>query len=294
MIRKITLFIAFFCLIFNSCTTDIEVNSPGLQAIIDSDNELFRPEIKKAIIHDDGTLVIQGSTGSKSISFTISSTKAGTYKVNQQAVNGVSFQSNENKFTSKDGVSQGQIVVTEIYNNEISGNFYFQDLKGSDGKSITFRNGWFYRLPIEDFVPEKVEIIEEEEVIEEEEEVEEINECLLNASLTAKINGVDMITDDHDAIPFGVNNPSILIKAKNNTEEITIVFPISVATGQYSLTGSGDYSATYSVDNDKSSAVSGTLTITDHNTETQCISGTYQFTTRSGVLVTEGIFDFGY
>ncbi|GAA3519403.1 hypothetical protein GCM10022393_36990 [Aquimarina addita] len=295
MIRKITPFIAFFCLIFNSCTTDIEVNSPGLQATIDDDNELFRPGIKKAVLHDDGTLVIQGSTGSESISFTITSSKTGTYKINQQAVNAVTFQNSNTKFSSENGVSQGQIVVDEIYNNEISGSFYFQDLKGSDGKSITFRNGWFYRLPIENFVPEKEEVIEEEVIVEEEEEEEEeINECLLNASLTAKVNGVDMITDDHDAIPFGVNNPSILIKAKNDTEEITIVFPINVTPGQYSLTGSGDYSATYSLDNDKSSAISGTLTITDHNSETQCITGTYEFTTRSGVVVTEGVFDFGY
>jgi len=291
MINKTPLLIALICLVFNACTTDIEVNSPALQATVDG--KLFRPDIKEAIIHDDGTLVIQGATGNESISFTISATKTGTYKIGEQkAVSLVNFQDNNAKFISKNGISNGEIIVTEIHNNEISGNFYFQDLKGSDGRSITFQNGWFYRLPIKDFVPEV--IIEKEEIIEEEEEEENINICLLNASLTARMDGVPMIAYNHDAIPFGVNNPSILIKATNKNEEIEIVFPIDVTIGEHSLTGSGDYSATYSLDKDKSSATSGRLTITSHNTETQCISGNFEFTTTSGAIVTEGLFEYGY
>jgi len=292
MIKKITPLLALLCLIFNSCTTDIEVNSPGLQATIDG--KLFRPDVRKAIIHDDGTLVIVGNTGTESISFTTSSTNAGTYRIEQQAINKVSFEKNDVKFISEDGVSNGQIVITEIHDNLISGNFYFQDLKGSNGKSMSFQNGWFYRLPIENFVAEveEVEEVEEEIIINVEEE--EINPCLLNASLTAMINGNEMITDDHDAIPFGVNTPSILIKASNETEEITIVFPIDVTVGEHSLTGSGAYSATYSLNNDKSSAISGKLTITSHDTESKCISGSFEFNTTSGAIITEGLFDYGY
>ncbi|MBW1297480.1 DUF6252 family protein [Aquimarina litoralis] len=293
MNKNITLLLAVFCLIITSCTTDIEVNSPGLQATVDG--KLFRPDIRKAIIHDDGTLVIVGDSGSESISFTTSSTEAGTYRLEAQAINKVSFESDNTKYISEDGVSNGQIVITEIQDNLVSGNFYFQDLKGNNGKSMSFQNGWFYRLPIENFVPE-VEEPEEEEIIitSEEEEQEEINPCLLNASLTAMINGNEMITDDHDAIPFGVNNPSILIKASNEDEEITIVFPISVQVGEHSLTGSGDFSATYSLYNDKASAVSGRLTITSHDTDTKCISGSFEFTTTTGVEVTEGRFEYGY
>ncbi|MGY3794006.1 DUF6252 family protein [uncultured Aquimarina sp.] len=293
MIKKITLLLAFICLIFSSCSTDIEVNSPGLQATIDG--KLFRPDIRKAIIHEDGTLVIIGNTGTESISFTTSSTERGTYRL-EQAINQVTFENNDAKFVSEEGANNGQIVITEIQDNLVSGNFYFTDLKGSNGKSMSFQNGWFYRLPIENFVPEPEEEEEEEEIIitSEEEEQEEINPCLLNASLTAMINGNEMITDDHDAIPFGVNNPSILIKASNEDEEITIVFPISVEVGQHSLTGSGEYSATYSLYNDKASAVSGRLTITSHDTETKCISGTFEFVTTTGVAVTEGQFEYGY
>ncbi|WP_299243302.1 DUF6252 family protein [uncultured Aquimarina sp.] len=294
MIKKITPLLAVICLIFNSCTDDVEFNTPGLQATIDG--KLFRPDIRKAIIHDDGTLVIVGNTGTESINFTTSSTNIGTYRLEQQAINKVSFEDDDVKFISEDGVSNGQIVITEIYNDRVSGNFYFEDLKGSNGKSISFKNGWFYRLPIENFVPEpeEEEEVEEEIIINVEEEDPLINPCLLNASLIAKINGIQMITDDHDAIPFGVNNPSIFIKASNEDEEIEIVFPIDVTVGTHSLTGSGDYSATYSLYNDKASAITGTLTITSHDTESKCIDGSFEFTTTSGIVVTEGLFEYGY
>ncbi|KAA1243891.1 DUF6252 family protein [Aquimarina sp. RZ0] len=292
MIKKITLLTAVFCFILSSCTTDIEVNTPSLQATIEG--KLFRPDIRKAIIHDDGTLVIEGNTGSQSISFATTALEIGTYKLGQQAVNEVSFQDLDAKFVSENGITEGQVIITDISDNLVSGNFYFKNLKNSNGKSMNFQNGWFYRLPIENFVPE-IQIPEEEEIIiPDEDEQEEINPCLLNASLTARINGIEMITDDHDAIPFGVNNPSILLRASNETEEITVVFPIDVINGTHSLTGSGDYSATYSINNEKASAVSGTLTITSHDTETKCISGSFEFTTTSGVIVTEGLFDFGY
>jgi len=295
MIKKITLLLAVVCLIFNSCTDDVEFNTPGLQATIDG--KLFRPDIRKAIIHDDGTLVIVGNTGTESINFSTSSTDIGTYRLEQQAINKVSFEEDDVKFISEDGVSNGQIVITEIYNNSVSGNFYFEDLKGSNGRSMSFKNGWFYRLPIENFVSQPEEEEEDPEIIinvEEEEEDPEINPCLLNASLTAMINGNPMITDDHDAIPFGVNNPSIFIKASNEDEEIEIVFPINVAVGTHSLTGSGNYSATYSLYNDKSSATRGTLTITSHDTDSKCISGSFEFTTATGIIVSEGLFDYGY
>jgi len=58
VIKKTTLLLATICLISNSCTTDIEINTPGLQATIDG--KLFRPDIRKAIIHDDGSLEIVG------------------------------------------------------------------------------------------------------------------------------------------------------------------------------------------------------------------------------------------
>ncbi|WP_024772477.1 DUF6252 family protein [Aquimarina macrocephali] len=279
MIKKITPLLAVICLFLTSCSTDIEINTPALQAKIDG--ELFRSSIKKAVIYDDGTLVISGSSGDKSISFTTTSTNVGTYKTALQTISKVSFQKNQTKFISKDGETEGEVSITEIYNNEISGNFHFKDLKDDNGNPINFNNGWFYRLPLENGTIE-------------EEVTQEINPCLLNASLTAMVNNTEMITDDHTAKLFGVDDASILITATNETEEVNIVFMADVAPGTYPLTGSGNYSASYEVNNDKSSALSGTLIITNHDIETKCISGSFEFETRSGSQISQGSFDFGY
>ncbi|WP_271765792.1 DUF6252 family protein [Aquimarina algiphila] len=281
MIKKITLLMAVVCLIFTSCSTDIEINDPALQAKVDG--ELFRTSLKKAVIYDDGTLVISGSAGDQSISFTTTSTKVGTYKTSQKTVSKASFQKNQTKFLSKNGETTGQVTITEVYNNEVSGNFTFKNLKDDKGNILNFSDGWFYRLPLENGV------IEEEDNI-----TEQINPCLLNASLTAMVNDSEMITDNHTAKLFGVDDASILITASNETEEITVVFLADVAPGEYPLSGSGNYSASYALDKDKSSASSGKLIITEHNTESKCISGSFEFSTRSGVEVSEGSFDFGY
>ncbi|EZH71673.1 hypothetical protein ATO12_06850 [Aquimarina atlantica] len=270
---------AVICLFLTSCSTDIEINTPALQAKIDG--ELFRSSIKKAVIYDDGTLVISGSSGDKSISFTTTSTNVGTYKTALQTISKVSFQKNQTKFISKDGETEGEVSITEIYNNEISGNFHFKDLKDDNGNPVNFNNGWFYRLPLENGTIE-------------EEVPQEINPCLLNASLTALVNNTEMITDNHTAKLFGVDDASILITATNETEEVNIVFMANVAPGTYPLTGSGNYSASYEVNNDKSSALSGTLIITNHDIETKCISGSFEFETRSGSQISQGSFDFGY
>ncbi|WP_062054522.1 DUF6252 family protein [Aquimarina longa] len=282
MIKKITLTLVAICLIFNSCSTDIEVNNPALQTKIG--NELFRSTIKKAIIYPDGTLVISGSVGNKSISFTTTSTKIGTYKTTHKTVSKASFKKEQEKFISKSGETEGEVIITEIHNNEISGNFHFENLKDDNGNIISFKNGWFYRLPIENGT-----------IVEEEKNPETvINPCLLNASLTAMINGSEMITDNHNAELFGVDDTSILITATNENEEITIVFTADTTPGTYSLTGSGNYSASYAMNNDKSSALSGNLIVTEHNSETKCITGRFEFNTRSGAQVSDGYFEFGY
>lgn len=279
MIKKITLLSTLICLFLISCSTDIEINNPALQAKIDG--ELFRSSFKKAVIYDDGTLVISGSAGDKSISFTTTSTNIGTYMISQNTIDKISFKKDQIQFVSKNKETEGEVTITEIYNNEISGKFNFKNLKDENGNISNFSDGWFYRLPLENGTIE-------------EEATEQINPCLLNASLTAIVNGSEMITDNHTASLYGVDNASILIKATNDNQEITIIFKADVASGEYSLTGSGDFSASYALNNDKSSALSGKLIITNHDTYTKCISGNFEFSTRSSVQVSEGSFEFGY
>jgi len=280
---KTTTLLAVFCLIFASCSTDIEINDPALQTKIDGKD--FRSLLKKAVIYEDGTLVITGTAGDQTISFSTTAPKVGSYKMAQQTLQKVSFKMSQEEFTSKEGETNGTVTITSINDYEVSGNFFFNNLKDKNGKIINFSDGWFYKLPLENGIYEE----DEEEGV-----APEINSCLLNASLTALIDGSEMITDDHSAETIGIDNSSLRINATNAQGEISIVFLSNITEGNYSLTGSGDYSATYTLGNDKSSALSGTLTITNHDTETKCISGNFEFETRSSVQVSQGSFEFGY
>ncbi len=290
MIKKITLLLILSLLVLVSCTTDIEVNNPALQAKIDG--EIFVSSIKKAILYEDGTLVITGSDNGKTISFTTTSEKVGSYKMGstkniQNTISKASFEQDQKQFVSKNETSDGTVTITEIYDNEISGSFHFNNLQDDTGNSKSFQDGWFYRLPIENgFIEEEVE---------EEENQNISNPCLLDASLTALVDGNEMITEYHTAAEFNLNNvTSIRINASNQVDEISIVFLADVTPGTYDLSGSGSFSASYSINNDKSSALSGSLTITEHNMDSKCISGTFNFDTRSGSQITNGSFEFGY
>lgn len=272
------LLVVFSTQIFISCTTDIEINDPALQTRVNG--ELMRTINKKAVLYDDGTLLISGDDGNASLSIK-TMLPNNLYKTGKQMVSSVAIQNNERKMVFNEGEVEGSLTITEIGNNEISGNFRFHNLKNSNGDTVDFRDGWFYRLPLENGVIEQ-------------KEKQDINPCLLNASLLAVVDGSAMIADEYTANSFGVDDSSIMIVAGNQTQEINIVFTSSTMPGEYSLTGSGDYSASYAVDNDKSSALSGKLTIIEHNLESKCIRGNFEFDTRSGFEITEGSFEFGY
>ena len=285
MIQKITLYFIATFVLFTSCTNDVEINTPALQAVINGD--LFDSGSQKAILHEDGLLEITGTSGDQKISISTYIEKTGTYQLSKKSagpdIQNINFTNKDISFSIEQNKSEGEIIIEDLYDNYVSGSFLFNNLISENGKTATISNGWFYMLPIV-----YAEDIEKEEF--------EINPCLLNASLTAKIDGIALVTDDHDAKPFGVREPfpAIRITATNGAQDIEIVFSVDADPGTYDLIGSGDYSATYGNSVEKSAAISGTLTIIDHDKETKCISGTFEYETASGVKVTEGEFDYGY
>ncbi|TYP77231.1 DUF6252 family protein [Aquimarina intermedia] len=283
MINKTTFLL--FCLISTllSCSNDIEVNTPGLQVAIDG--ELFISDIKEATLLDDGTIIISGSAGNKSLTITIPSSSVGSYKLDDQTHGEVAYTDASFKFLNKSGESSGTTTITNRTDNTISGTFNFINLKDEYGNAVTFQNGWFYRIPL---IPGTIPTPEtsEEEIA--------INPCLLNASMTGLIDLTEFIGDTHEAVIIGVEDASLRITATNDDEVIELVVPIDVVSGEYSLSGSGQYSATYSLNKDKSAAQSGSITITNHDTTTRCVNGTFTFATRNQHEITEGTFDFGY
>ncbi|WP_378186369.1 DUF6252 family protein [Aquimarina sp. W85] len=283
MIKKITFLLICFSLLSLSCTNDIEVNTPALQVAIDG--QLFNSTIKEAKLLDDGTILIYGSSEKQSLQITLPSSSIGDYKLDDQIREEVAYYYDSRKFISKTGESSGIAKITNRTDNTISGTFNFTNLKDRHGNTISFQNGWFYRIPL---VPGTVEtlITTPEEAL--------INPCLLNASMTALVNTEEFIGDTHEATVIGVEDASIRITSVNDNETIEILLPFKVTSGQYTLSGFGQYSATYSLHKDKSAAQTGTLKILAHDTSVKCISGSFSFTTRSQHNIKEGTFDFGY
>lgn len=282
MYRIFTLTLAIIAITLGSCTNDVEVNTPALQAM--KGDDLFRAEFRKAVIHEDGTLVISGSYGEESLSFTTTASTTGKYKLSDETTNKASFTTVDRKSFTGDRDTDGEIEITNDSNGEVSGRFYFTNLKDDEGNAISIRSGWFYKLPIEDY----------EEPIQTINSLPENNPCLLNAALSASIDGTEMTTDIHESYVIAPDNSTALLRASNDTQEIEIVFPLDAEPGIHSLVGSGNFSAAYSLYNDKSSALSGQLNIDYHDQDSKCISGSFEFYTRSGVSVSQGAFEFGY
>jgi hypothetical protein len=110
--------------------------------------------------------------------------------------------------------------------------------------------------------------------------------------MTGKLNGT-AFTWNGDA---GVIDDLIFLEASSEAEfpSIMLSIPLNVTVGKsYTLTADGDYSAFFITEDDYTDIESGTLTVTEHNTEQKTIKGTFSFTTGTYV-VTEGTFNYNY
>ncbi len=264
-------FVFLLMLTFTSCVTDTEINTPALQAA--KNDALFKTDLHKAILNTDGSLTITGSSLSEAINITIESNASGSYNLGSSVTNIATFLDNSQNFYTTGTNGEGVIEVTDISDNTISGNFRFRALKNGSEDPINFQKGWFYRLPIENAS-----------------EPDNNRPCELS-SITAMIDSHSLTTDTNIAQNLG---NFLLVKGTTPEEEITIFFPINIETGDYPLSTSGNYSATYEVNNDRASAVSGTLSITYHDKENRCITGDFNYVTTTSVNVKNGHFEIGY
>ncbi len=257
--------------LFASCVTDTEVNNPALQAA--KNDKLFKTDIRKAILGNDGSITISGSSLSESINIIVSDAQEGTYTFGNSFNDVATFLTFDQIFYTTGTGGNGTIEITDISNNEISGSFRFNALKNGSGEILNFQKGWFYKIPIENASGDT-----------------DSRTCELS-SMTATIDDHTLTTDSHLVQNLG---DFLLAKGTTPQEEITLFFPINITVGDYPLSSSGNYSATYEINNDRASAVSGTLTIVSHDIETQCITGDFNYVTTTGVQVTNGHFEFGY
>ncbi|MBU3010942.1 hypothetical protein KO506_05980 [Polaribacter vadi] len=176
--------------------------------------------------------------------------------------------------------SRGTIEITNIdyVYNTISGNFNFIGRNSISGSSKAFLSGSFNEVPKGDFP-------------------------IGNESFTAKINGVeyDEISLFGNLVTIG-NNKLITIDAnKSATETISITVPYNVLVGEYnfgSFAAQTYPTAQYTV-NGLTYEADGKITILSHNTTTNDIVATFEFTASSTsstevFSITEGQLNLSY
>ena len=122
---------------------------------------------------------------------------------------------------------------------------------------------------------------------------------------TAKIDGTTLTPTTLTAQnASGFITITAMQTAATSAKAVIIIMPDDITPGTYSLTESGTYQATYAGGSGMSGSIylssSGTLVITEHNTTTKTIKGTFQFTgvdalgAAADVQVTAGSFTVIY
>lgn len=259
-------FFASFALI--SCE-DIQTNSPAMQAELEG--ELYRATDARAEILTDGTLILQGITDVENLTITLSSSEEGTYNLGENSPNRAVFQDFLNSVYTTRPFGDGRVIIEDVSENSFSGTFKFNAFRfGLD--TLNAQKGVFFKVPLiagsTSDEPDPV-----------------------NNILTATINGT----------PFSANQITatetqnfILIAGTNQNETINLSFPNNITTDNNPI--GGNINATYVLDGTSFEAVSGNISIVNHDTVLNEISGAFSFESEGpdGVAVTQGQFNVSY
>lgn len=265
--RTFMLFLlATFTLI--SCD-DIQDNSPALQAELN--DELYRAIDARAEIKPNGTLVLQGLTDMENLTITLNGSTEGVYSLGGESSNRAAFQDFLGSVYTTNPYGDGEVIIESTEGNTFTGSFLFNAYRfGLD--TLNVQKGYFFKVPI----------IEGSTTEEPEPPV---------SIFTATINGNPFSAETISATD---SNGLIAVNGTNDTQTLTLSFPNSLSGVNNPI--EGDISASYILDGETLDAVAGTLSIVNHDTTLDEISGTFSFETEGpeGTEVTEGQFNVVY
>ncbi|RYJ43261.1 DUF6252 family protein [Flavobacterium beibuense] len=139
---------------FASCEEDVKFNNPAVQGL--KDDELWRAAQYTATRETDNSLTIVATNGFEILTLRTASVDPGVYDlgVNEQnkATFSVSVDGIEQNYQTGTDLGDGKIEITvedtDITQGFITGTFRFNAVE-DDGTVLNFRNGVFYRVPIQ-------------------------------------------------------------------------------------------------------------------------------------------------
>jgi len=265
--RTFMLFLlAAFALI--SCE-DIQDNSPAMQVVLN--DQLFKAIDARAEIMQDGTLVIQGLTDVEGLTITLNNSAEGVYTLGGNAINRAVFQDFLGSIYTTRPFGDGEVVIQNVTENTLTGTFKFNAYRfGLD--TLNGQKGFFFKVPI-----------------------------LAGTTSTEPVPPVNLMSatiDDSSFVAESVtavdSNDLIVINGTRDNKTLTLSFPNTLTSGNNPI--GGDLSASYTFEGTTFNAVTGIISIVNHNTTIKEISGAFSFETEGpdGVLVTQGQFNVSY
>ena len=212
----------------------------------------------------NGVINISGiAHDGKTITITLMDTVAGAYDLsatgngagvyNTQPSGGISYTSNS--FNWPASVNKLTISNLDKVNKKMSGTFEYKAWSFSVNDSVTISEGQFTNLPY----------------------VTSISSTG-NNSFSVTIDGSPFTPSLISGAITG-SNLSIVASDNTGTKSVALFLPSNISTGTFSLQPFGTYNAAYNPNSTTYLVVStGTVTITEHNTVSKKIVGSFSFT----------------
>jgi len=241
-----------------------------------------------------GVITVTGiSADNREISMTITDSVAGTYALSLSSAsfgvygdidssNLYAFSTNQGTDTSKAG---GTVTITQIdpVGRTISGTFSFKVFREIDGQQKTITNGVFTKIPYVTALPATSS--------------KDTLQATIDGKAWAAIN-IQKQAAQGSLVVIGASS--------DGTQSISLTFPTTATAGTYQLDNSNpSFLAVYILLSGSTPTgfiqSKGTLTITENNTGTSRIKGTFQFTGQDATgastakpSITSGVFSIYY
>lgn len=268
-------FILLSIILFSSCST-IEDNSPALQGVRDS--VLLRTSVQRAVVNDNGSVVIRGERGLEAINFIVTDQGQTQITLGGQSNTNIASYIDPSGlvFSTAFDQASGDLDYSINGDNTISGEFNFTAFAANLSDTVVLSRGFIFGVPIlsQDIIQD-IPIPAEEQ----------------NDFFTARVNTVIFIPSVINRV---ASPTSITVAGQTSITSIAIVFPIDSAPGTYALASSGDFFATYTNSLGVSTSSSGQLNIVSNDQTNQVIVGEFSFDTPGGFTITDGAFVINY
>lgn len=268
----LSLIVVFFLL--QSCSNDIEFNTPALQG--SKNYNYWRARDIQAILLENGGIRIIGFNKNEMLILKIEGTEERSYGLGSSSINSAAFEDSNLKSYTTGNNGDGEIILEEYDTVDltISGRFKFNS-NSEGGGTVNFIDGIFYKIPIENIPGE--------------------SNLDLSNIFNASINSTSTEIQDVET-NLGDNEVYINAKYANNSS-IEFYLPKNISLGAHNLNYNSDTYANYIfADGTISPSQYGTLTVLEHDIQFRKIKASFTFNTGFpyNLSVTNGNFIIYY